>query len=155
MFLKYVAGLHAHAKAALDVLRASQCQTTDTLLETLEAIARMQGEEPNDARFGERVRTYLEAAGGAETVQALCQSIVTYKDNHYLPLLSPYYKVVRPTVFKLLRTLSIHAASPTDAVEQALHFVLDHARVRGATLPATISLAFASGAWQRFVMVPE
>jgi len=155
MFLKGVATLHTRGKEALDTLRATQRQTMESLISTLGSIAQTGLDELDDARFGERVRQCLVEAGGAESVQALCASVVDYNGNHYLPLLPRSYAALRPTLLALLRTLRIHAASADDSVERALRYVLDNSRRRTPTLPATISLAFASEGWQRFVLAPE
>lgn len=153
MFLKAIAALHDRGKDALEALRKSQRQTVETLLTALSGIARTHLEETDDARFGELVRTFLEEAGGAETVHERCQAIMEYNDNNYLPLLPRFYPSVRGTLLAVLRTLTIHAASQDDSVEQALLFVLEHTRRRGTTLPAGISLSFASDAWQRLIVV--
>ncbi len=153
MFLKAVAALHDRGKDALEALRKRQRQTVERLLTALSGIARTNLEEADDARFGELVRTYLEEAGGAEEVHEWCQAIIEFNDNNYLPLLPRLYAGVRRTLFTILRTLTIHTTSQDDSVEQALTFVLAQAHRRGRTLPATISLAFASEAWQRLVSV--
>jgi hypothetical protein len=153
MFLKAVAALHDRGKDALEALRKSQRQTVERLLTALSGIARTQLEEPDDARFGELVRTYLEEAGGAEAVHERCQAIIEYNDNNYLPLLLGLYPAARNTLFTILRTLAIHAASQDDSVEQALLFVVAHAQRRSRMLPAAISLAFASEAWQRLIAI--
>ncbi len=155
MFLKGVATLHTRGKEALDALRATQRQTMESLITTLGSIAQTDLDERDDARFGERVRQCLEDAGGAEAVQALCASVVEYNGNHYFPLLPRQYASLRPTLLALLQTLSMHAASQDDAVERALRYVLQNSRRRTTTLPAAISLAFATESWQRFVMTPE
>jgi hypothetical protein len=155
MFLKGVATLHTRGKEALDALRATQRQTMESLITTLGSIAQTGLDERDDARFGERVRQYLAEAGGADSVQALCASVVDYNGNHYLSLLPRQYASLRPTLLALLLTLGIHAASQDDAVERALRYVLENSRRRTTALPAAISLAFASEGWQRFVMTPE
>jgi TnpA family transposase len=154
MFLRCVSGLHDRGKTALEDLRAEQRHLAESLVTTLDGIACAQlelGEQPDDARLGELVRTHLEVAGGAEVVHANCQALMLYHGGNYLPLLLPLYPTLRSLLFKIVHTLRIHSSSSDDSVERALQFVLAHESRRSKTIEAAISLSFASEDWQRLV----
>src|SRR5262249_29832591 len=149
-------GLHDRGKAALEELRVQQRRAVEMLVTTLDGIACVQlteGEQPDDARLGDMVRTYLDEAGGAEAVHAQCQAVMTYHGGNYLPLLLPLYPASRAILFKIARTLRIQASSSDDSVASALQFILANESRRGKTVEASISLGFANEEWQRLVIV--
>ncbi|MBA3824476.1 MAG: hypothetical protein H0X24_11360 [Ktedonobacterales bacterium] len=57
------------------------------------------------------LRIHLDEVGGLAAVRAECQTLIEYHGNKYLPLLLPLYPVSRAILFKIARTLHIHALS--------------------------------------------
>ena len=158
MFMRAIAGLHDRGKTALEALRVSQRQAIEHLVATLDSIACVElaeGDMPDDAHFGELVRTYLDELGGAEVVHAQCQAVMTYRNNNHLPLLLPLYPKTRPILFKIARTLSMHASSSDDSVAKALEFIVEREGRKGKTVEAGVSLSFANEDWQKLVTVTQ
>lgn len=158
MFLRAIAGLHATGKDALVALHTQQRQSVDALVATLDGIAcehLEEGAQPDDARFGELVRTYLGELGGADAVHAQCQAFLRYRGNNYLPLLPACYATARATLFKIVRTLAIHPSSSDTRVARALTFLRANAHRKGKLLETGIELSFASEDWQRLILTRD
>ncbi len=106
-----------------------------------------------DAIFGRQVRKLLAENGGPDALLQACLSLSAYNGNNYLPLLPPFFKSHRATLFRLIRSLKIHSATHNQTLEKALTLILEQQSSRAKWLSDTLELDFANEGWQRAVRV--
>ena len=106
-----------------------------------------------DAIFGRQVRKLLAENGGPDALLQACLSLSAYNGNNYLPLLPPFFKSHRATLFRLIRSLKIHSATHNQTLEKALTLILEQQSSRAKWLDDTLELDFANEGWQQTVRV--
>jgi len=154
MFVKRIARLHVQGKEALIDLRERQRATTEHLVSVFaEVLAETDAAADDDALLGRRVRRLLDERGGTEALRDDCAAITAYNGNNYLPLLWPFYRAHRSTLFRLVRTLDLDTTSQDRALLDALDYLLAHEHARGDVLPDMVPLDFATDQWRRTVLV--
>lgn len=108
---------------------------------------------PTDAERMQQLRELFAARGGLAELRKDCATVASYNSQNHLPLLWPCFQSHRAVLFAILRTLTIQSTTQDQALCKALAFILAHQHKRGAWLPRTIDLSFASEAWLRLVLV--
>ncbi len=115
------------------------------------------------ARTGRGVLGALDGAGGLDRLAAAHQAVAAYHGNNYLPLLEAYYKSHRPTLFTLVDSIGLEAASEDRSVLDALEFVRAVRHRRGEWIGERVTVTrdgkrgevaidintFASNLWKR------
>jgi len=150
IFLKRMRRVHKKSKEELDAIREQQRQIAERLVEMMLLIAQSATQDIDDETFGKQVHSILNDGGGAETIAATCQSLVTYHDDNTLPLLWKNYANHHQTVLRTIDQLDPH---PTHDDEQELLLALNVLKQHpdDEFLPDDTSLAFASQRWQRSI----
>jgi len=133
MFVKRMLSIHHKAKEALVAYRAVQQGHTDELIATLRDIVRayQRSGTPNE-RLAE-IDTALRAP--PETILAACEVHLTYAGNNYFPFLWACYRMHRPTLFRLVRSLTFESTTQNTNFLDALTFLLDHESSKSDWLP--------------------
>lgn len=124
MFIKRTLSIHHKAKEALAAYRAAHQGHTDDLIATLRDMVRAsQHTGTTDER--------LAASGSAlpatpDTILAACEAHLAYAGNNYFPFLWAAYRSHRPTLFRLVRSLTFESTSQNTSFLDALAFLLGH-----------------------------
>ena len=155
MFLKLMAMVNTRGKDALLKVREEQRSTQEKMLDALADIAQASREIPDNGVLGQRVRTLLERHGGPDELLDQYTALSAYHDNNHLPLLSKFFRTHRAVIFRLLKALPLQSTSQDQSVIAAWQFLLANEQRKGATLPASIPLDFASELWQRTILVTD
>ncbi|MCA9840341.1 MAG: DUF4158 domain-containing protein [Trueperaceae bacterium] len=153
MFLDRMRNTHTNAKKKLLELheqhQALEEQMMAIFAQVLERAAKAKDSNPES--LGLEVIRVLEHSGGVEHLQSDYQKVAAYHNKNYLPLLWEKFKSHRATIFKLLDSLEIKAASQDEQLLEALSFIKRHQDQYKNELPFEINLAFCSQRWQQFV----
>jgi len=101
----------------------------------------------------ERLQDIFKQTGGVEQLLTECEEINAYQGNNYLPLLRRFYRSHRSAFFRVFNCLKIESTSSDDKLIKAVEFLLSNSHRRGEWIEAEIDLSFASGQWQKLVLV--
>jgi TnpA family transposase len=153
MFLKRMGKLRDRAKEELEHLREQERETTEHLVEILSEIVTTTAETQDDAKMASQVRAILKREGGVATLLSQCEQVRAHHGNRYQPLLWHFYSRHRKALFRVLKVLDIRSTTADQALMKAMIFILEHEHDPKKYVEATIDLSFASGDWQRTVMV--
>lgn len=107
----------------------------------------MQQEEPPADRFAA-----LSAIVGDQTEALLadCLAYTAYANNHYYPLLWPFYASHRQALFTLLDHLPLRSTSQDTTVEEALAALRTHRTMKRDWVdlsPTPLDLSWVSDKW--------
>jgi hypothetical protein len=124
MFIKRMLSIHQKAKDALAAYHAAHQGQTDDLIATLRDTVRAY---QHTGSADERIAAIGSAlATTPETILAACEAHLAYAGNNYFPFLWACYRAHRPTLFRLVRTLTFESTSQNTSFLDALAFLLRH-----------------------------
>ena len=153
MFLKRMHKLRDRAKEELEHLREKERGTTEHLIAVFSDILQTTTETQDHAAIGKGVSEVLSREGGAAHLLEQCENVSAHHGNRYQPLLWRFYSSHRRALFRVIKTLDLRSTTQDQTLMNAVAFILEHEQDPKKFLPATLDLSFASGDWQRTVMV--
>src|SRR5438874_132931 len=153
MFLKRMHKLRDRAKEELEHLREKERGTTEHLIAVFSDLLQTTTEAQDHAAIGKGVSEVLSREGGAAHLLEQCENVSAHHGNRYQPLLWRFYASHRKALFRVIKTLDLRSTTQDQALMNAVAFILEHEQDPKKFLPATLDLSFASGDWQRTVMV--
>jgi len=152
MYIKRIGTLHRRAKDQLDDLRSQHRQKTEQIVATLSDVIGVLEREPKDEAAGKEIRQLFGADKSLESVRDDCLAINAYSGDNYYPLMWKLYKSHRPTIFRMVKMLSLSSASEDKSLIQALDLVIDMEKKRIDWIEDVIDLSFANERWKRVVI---
>ena len=167
MFLKRMRRTHNWAQKKLRERQERQREIEEEMLaafaEVLEEAAAPEAseagrssdtaedQEETDARLGRRVRRVLAARGGADALWEKYQSVSTYHEGNYRPLLWDIHRRHRAALFRLLKQLGVKPATRDRRLADALRFIQNRRKARRDYVDYEIDLGFLSRRWRAYV----
>lgn len=149
MFIKRMSKIHHHGKDHLDRLRNQYREKTETLVATMSDVIRVLAEQKNDAAAGREIRRLVGQRGSIDALQEDCDAIAAHSGDNYLPLLWPYYKSHRATLFRMVRVLDPKSTTEDRSLIDAVELILARERQRGDWLDADVDLSFTTQLWRK------
>lgn len=145
-FVKRMLALHKKGREALAEDQVQQRPRTDelvTLLRDVVTAYRTKGS------FKKRIRAVdAVMSDSSEAVIEKCEAHLACAGNNYYPFLWRYFKSHRPTLFRLLKTLTLQSTTQDTALEAAVQFALSHERATAEFLPAAqLDLSWVPDKW--------
>lgn len=128
MFIKRIVSIHHKAQEALAAYRAVQQAHTDDLIATLRDLVRAY---QHMGTADERLAAISTALPAPDTTLAACETHLAYVGNNYFPFLWACYRSHRPTLFRLVRSLTFASTSQNTDFLDALTFLLRHETSKG------------------------
>jgi len=154
MLVKRWRNIEDRAQRDLDEARYQQRRTTERLVAVLhEMLNPLNSDDP--AQVESHLRRITEANGGYKKLREECEMVLALRNDNYLPFMGRYFKSQRPTLFRLLHHLELHATSQDQSLMEALTFILKYETNPNTLLPAKLNLSWASELWRRFISVPQ
>jgi uncharacterized protein DUF4158/Tn3 transposase DDE domain-containing protein len=153
MFLKRLHKLRDRAKEELELLREKERGTTEHLITVFSDLLQTTTEAQDRAEIGRGVSEVLSRAGGAAHLLDQCENVSAHHGNRYQPLLWRFYASSRKALFRVIKTLDLRSTTRDQTLMNAVAFILEHEQDPKKFLPPTLDLSFASGDWQRTVLV--
>ena len=153
MFLKRMHKLRDQAKEELERVREKERETTEHLISVFTDLLQTTTETHDNAELGKGVREVLDRSGGAPSLLTQCEQVRAHHGNRYQPLMWRFYSSHRKALFRVLKTLDLRSTTQDQDLMNAIAFILEHEQDTKKYVDASLDLSFASGDWQRTVMV--
>ncbi|MBA3804371.1 MAG: DUF4158 domain-containing protein [Acidobacteria bacterium] len=151
MLIKRMNKIQQRGKEELERLRVGHREKTAQLVSILADVVTACESAPTDAEAGHLVKTLLAEKGDTGQLLEDCETVVAASSDNYQPLLWPYYRSYRSTLFRLIKRLAPASTTQDQSLIAALNIVLENEDRRGDTLAGAVDLPFASERWQRTV----
>lgn len=123
LFIKRMLTIHEKARESLDKYQREHQARTDALIATLrDVVVAYQHEEQSERTAA--IDAVLR--GRTDTLRADCDAHLAHAGRNYYPFLWKHYISHRPTLFRILETLTFHSTSQNTAFIDALQFLVQH-----------------------------
>ena len=133
LFIKRIRAIQHDAREALQTYHQQQQARTDSLVRALrDIVLGYQQHGTIETRFSS-IDDVLQ--GRSEGLLQDCEAHLTYAGNNFAPFMWKFYASHRPTLIRLLKLLPLRSSSSDTKLEQAIHFMLTHARTRNEWIP--------------------
>jgi len=151
MLIKRLRLMHKHAQEALQKLREEQRKIAERMVEMMGEVIDHARSLPDDLHLGQAVRQTLADVGDIDMLHAQVQALSTHHGNNILPFLPSYYQSYRPVLFEIVEALDLFSSTQDQSLIEALIYLKQNRARRADFLPADVSIAFASQAWQDLI----
>jgi len=152
MFLQRVRRTQAAAREKLAALHDEHQALEERLISVFHQTLAIDRNDMSDGDFGRRARDIFAGHGGSEALVEHCETVGSWHDNNYLPLLWAIHKPHRAAIFRLLELMDIRSASQDETLIRAWRVVVGFRKARGDDLPEAVDLSFLSDRWRTFVL---
>lgn len=152
MFIKRINQIHRRGKDELERLRIKYRQKTEHLVATLADVIDVLETQPEDEAAGRTIRTLLTKRGGTSALQDDCAAINAFSGDNYFPLLWRFYRSHRPTLFRMMRLLTMTSTTEDKSLMLALEILLKHEHRKSVLIEETVDFSFTNERWKRTVL---
>lgn len=147
---------HKRAKRQLDNLKEKFADQTQDLANLMLGIVNDYKNAPKQTRvFASKFKQKIEAHGGFDEVENLCQKVISYNSKNHIPFLWDHFKVKRSALFGFVNAMDIRSSTQNKDLIQVLNFLINnhHRRSDHLILDENIDLEFISENWKNCIFV--
>jgi TnpA family transposase len=153
MFIKRMSAIHQKGKEALAEYHASNQRRADELVQTLHDLVIAYRTEGSAQDKISAIEVLL--ADQSDSILQCCEDHIAHAGDNYFAFLWRFYKSHRPTLFHLLRRITVRTTTQDTSFVAALDFLLENGHKTGEWLTAPkepcLDLSWMPEAWWRLV----
>ena len=113
-------------------------------------------EAPKQTRaFASKFKEKIEAQGGFEKVEDLCQKVIAYNSKNHLAYLWDHFRSKRSALFDFLKAVDLRSSTQNQNLLSVVDFLKSnhHRRSDFLILDEAVNLSFISQKWKSFIYI--